>query len=379
MPDTPPDVVFGTILQPLDLQAVNAKGENGAGDDGPRYAVPEWIPMVPNGPVVQGRDRRAFQMDDPQACIDATSFPIALDWDHGSVSAMWRDGDRPGKAAARITEMEKRDDGVWGRCEWTADGYKSVERGEYLYISPVFILRWSDDDDLPEVKSFTSAALTNNPNLTMPSLNRQETPMPGAKPKDNTPGLAGATEPGAGADTNAAAQAAQAGEAPAAPAAPVDMVPRAQYDAVVQQMNSMQETLNELNERDRQREKAAHDAAVNAAIDKAVTDRKITPTPDVRAFWTKHCEAEGGLQSFQAYVDTLPQLLPDSGLDNAAPPVDTTPPPGASPNSDGSRPTELSAAQKKVAVAMNVSEEEMLKTIQERHDRQVEEYGHALV
>ena len=367
MPNPTAEVVFGTVLQPLDLQAVNAKGENGDDDGGPKYAVPEWIPMTPNGPIVQGRDRRAFQMDDPQGAIDATTFPIALDWDHGSVNAMWKDGDKPGKAAARITEMQKRDDGIWGRCEWTADGYASVEKGEYLYISPVFLIRWSEDEDLPEVKYFTSAALTNNPNLTLPSLNQRSDFV-----SKHNPGVV---------DPPAAPPASE--PAPAEPAANAvgDTVPRAHYDALVETVNGLRGEIASMRQEhaaERQRledeRKAERETAINTIVDQAIADGQVPPA--AKDYYLAQCRKENGLEEFRNFIATAPKLLQNSGLDGAAPPADPTPAPNASAGQAAGRPTELSAEQKRMAKAFNVSDEAYLETLQRKYDRDMEELGH---
>ena len=178
------DTVLGGIFQPLVLQAANAAGE-GENAGGPPYEVPEWIPLTPapNGSLLRGSDGRVFQMEDAEAVVEATRLPIVLDYEHGSVYGPF--SSQTGKAAARILEIQLRDDEMWGKAEWTEAGRQAVAAGEYLYISPTFRVKYDyDSDGPPEVLHLTSAGLVNNPNFTqLPALNREEPPY--MKPPKN--------------------------------------------------------------------------------------------------------------------------------------------------------------------------------------------------
>ena len=342
---------LGTILQPLDLQAAGAAEGDGQGA-GPPYEVPDWIPLTPNGPLIQGVDRRTFQMDDPERVIEATRLPIALDWDHGSTTAIW--SGVSGKAAARITRLEMRDDGMWGRCQWTAAGRESVEKGEYLYISPTFIIRYSYDDDAPpEIRFLTSAALTNNPNLnTLPALNRQHPYMEPHPMAEENAGAAGAPEP-------------------TAPATPADPPTPAAATAADTEIATLRDELAELRRERQEREEARQtelnalrqelagereqrqaeqtqqrEQAVSAALDKAIADRRITPAS--RDYFLAQCRKDGGLEEFQRFVERQPEILRESGLGNAPPP-----PAGAAT---------LTAREKEICANMEIDPEEYLKT-----------------
>ena len=319
MPDSPPlTTALGTILQPLALKALNAAtdDDNADGAGGPPYAVPSWIPLMPAGPVVAGVDGRTFQMDDTERVVNRTRLPIVLDWDHAS--ALGPFSSQPGKAAARIVEMEMRNEEIWGRCEWTAAGRQSVEAGEYLYISPVLRLAGYYEDEPPQVRFLTSAALVNSPNFNqLPSLNQQESRQ--MKPPKNTPAAADpdATETGAAESTEAASAepAAEATESAANANVNIETVPRAELEAAMTNMNALRGELAAERQAREDERQAQHETAINAALDKAVADRKILPSS--RDYFLAQCRAEGGLEAFNSFVDGLPQMLPDSGLDNA--------------------------------------------------------------
>ena len=68
--------------------------------------------------------------------------------------------------------MRQRAGIVWGRMEWTAEGRVKVAAGEYLYVSPGFLLKHDYESDAPpEVMQILSAGLVNLANLEMPALN----------------------------------------------------------------------------------------------------------------------------------------------------------------------------------------------------------------
>ncbi|WP_459987377.1 phage protease [Komagataeibacter kakiaceti] len=37
-----------------------------------------------------------------------------------------------------ITELQARDDGIWGRVEWNASGHSAMDNKSYRGVSPVF-------------------------------------------------------------------------------------------------------------------------------------------------------------------------------------------------------------------------------------------------
>ncbi len=86
--------------------------------------VPEWIPLLPKGPRIQGRTGREWQLADVQKVIAASfrNLPkIPVDWNHAT-EKYGATSPQTQKAAGWIVAMEARPDGVWGKVEWTNGG-----------------------------------------------------------------------------------------------------------------------------------------------------------------------------------------------------------------------------------------------------------------
>ncbi|WP_429813569.1 phage protease [Ensifer sp. B1-9] len=145
-----------------------------------------WIMLLPLGPF-SGRDGRGpYDAGDRahlEGVIKATleragSTEIVVDYDHQTVfSAVPGVGGRA-PAAGWIKDFEIRDNGLWGRVEWTETAAQAIRVGEYRYISPVYLHTQSG-----KVTRLLSAALTNVPNLDLAAvaaradLTTQEEPM----------------------------------------------------------------------------------------------------------------------------------------------------------------------------------------------------------
>lgn len=129
----------------------------------------QWAQLVSLGSVKTRDGRGPFMVDQP-ADIIASSFAhtntgkLPVDYDH-AIDLAAPQG-RPAPAAGWITEMETRADGIWGLIEWTPNAAKAVGDKEYRFLSPV-LMHTAD----MRVMSIARASLTNNPNLTLKSLN----------------------------------------------------------------------------------------------------------------------------------------------------------------------------------------------------------------
>ncbi|ALF02058.1 MULTISPECIES: phage protease [Salipiger] len=131
-----------------------------ASADGP--SVPEWIHLMPKGRV-QARDGRGpWHYEDAKAVI-AESFArrrkIHVDENHSTRSAAKLGMSAP--ARGYITEMEEREDGIWGRVDWTRTGEALLSDRAYWGISPVL----SYDKSTGKVLAIAHASLTNDPAL----------------------------------------------------------------------------------------------------------------------------------------------------------------------------------------------------------------------
>lgn len=138
-----------------------------------RFALPAdgYIQIVPKGEhphpsgVVQVCDDAALDamVNEFQNNSRKPNFPgVLLDYDH-----MSQDSDKYSNAAGWLSDIQKRDDGLWAKANWSTSGEQAVRGGEYRFVSPV----WNrsecekiDDHRLRPMKLDT-VALTNDPNI----------------------------------------------------------------------------------------------------------------------------------------------------------------------------------------------------------------------
>ncbi len=132
--------------------------------------APEWIHLIPAGQVLRTGDTRGpYRVNDPAAIVAASTGKLPIDENHAIDLAAPRGEASP--ARGYIVELQSRDDGIWGRTEWTEAGRALVADRAYLGISPVII-----HDSQKNVLSIARASLTNRPNLQgLTSLHHQET------------------------------------------------------------------------------------------------------------------------------------------------------------------------------------------------------------
>lgn len=145
-----------------------------------------WVMLLPLGRF-SGRDGRgpydagdAAQMS---AVIEATKAragvtDLVIDYDHQTVFSAVPGVGGQAPAAGWIKQFEVRQDGLYGRVEWTDKAAQAIRDREYRYISPVY-----HHDKSGRVLRLVSAALTNTPNLDLAAvaasanLNLQEETM----------------------------------------------------------------------------------------------------------------------------------------------------------------------------------------------------------
>jgi phage I-like protein len=134
--------------------------------------APEWVHLIPAG-VFKGVDGRGpYHVKNAAALIELSmaNGKLPLDENHSIDNAAPQG--RPSPAQGWIVEMQARDDGIWGRVEWTERGRQLMADQAYRSVSPVF----DATKDKGEVVQLHRAALTNNPNLDLhPLHSRQET------------------------------------------------------------------------------------------------------------------------------------------------------------------------------------------------------------
>ncbi len=139
----------------------------------PAAEPPEWVHLVPAGTFRGADGRGPYTLADSPAVIAASMAggKIAIDENH-SIDLAGRDG-RPSPARGWITALEARDDGLWGRVEWTESGRALLADRAYRGLSPAIVSM----RDTGRVVKLLRASLTNDPNLNLTTLHQRSTDM----------------------------------------------------------------------------------------------------------------------------------------------------------------------------------------------------------
>ncbi len=313
-------------------------------------AAPEWVQLLPPGPLVQGRDGRwwTFGPEEQQTVfanfqLDEADLPI--DREHATERKGPQGDEAP--AAAWIVELADRngDGGCWGRVDWTPRGRAQVEAREYRYLSPVFLYT----KDL-RIQALDSAGLTNKPNLRLAALNRQAETMEDDAMKKALCRLLGLPEtatdqeiqdavskikgdlatatnramPGellvalgleenAKPDQAAAKVAELAGQAKAQntvlqTGTSLDLtklVPRSDLDLALNRAETAEKALKE-------RDAAELDGKIEIAVNTAIKGGKIAPSS--KDYYLAMCRKDGGLDEFQTFAKAAPQIIQNPQL-----------------------------------------------------------------
>ncbi len=329
-------------------------------------SLPDWIELLPSG-TFSGRDGRGPWHCTPSDVIARTreyqgGVDIPVDYDHQLEHAAGNG--RPAPAAGWISELEERDDGVWGRVEWTDRAREHLAAREYRYLSPVF---YHDPDG--EVLLLESAALTNVPNLTGlkalartdgPDFIKKDSDMDNLKTLASVLGISEAdvTEAAVEAAVRSLAaehdsmkaalsslgktlksedetppsilKAAQSLASRAESPDPAKFVPMDMFNAVHEELGSM---------------KAAQALAL---VEQGKAEGKITPGMEN---WAKSY-ASADPESFKAFLASAPDMRPGAQKSSHA----TATPPG------GSGVPSVPSSARELCRAMGVSEERYLST-----------------
>jgi phage I-like protein len=133
--------------------------------------APEWLHLLPAGELVRTVDGRGpYRVADAAALMSASMAggKLALDENHATDRAAPVGGASP--ARGWIVDMQRRDDGIWGKVDWVADPNGVPAWKQYRGVSPVI-----NHDPSGTVSAILRASLTNTPNLAgLQSLHSQE-------------------------------------------------------------------------------------------------------------------------------------------------------------------------------------------------------------
>jgi phage I-like protein len=265
--------VYGTVRETVygEPQAL----ELNATDDGP--VVPSKIQLLPNGQRIKGRDGREFNNPDPEhlaKMFKRRGQPLPVDIEHASEHGGFG-GVMDSRAVGWIVDIQARKGGaVFASVEWTPEGENLIASKAFRFISPAFFM-----DESSNVREFSSAAITNHPNLRLRALNRaggEPSTTPEVEPMDPRILIALGLAETATADdavtalNNALNVRDLAVQKAAEPPSLAEYVPRADYVAEQNRANTAVTTLAE-------RDAADHDKAVCAAVDAAIKSAKLTP------------------------------------------------------------------------------------------------------
>lgn len=253
--------------------------------------APAWVQLLPAGPTVAGADGRTWTLDDPvavAAAFQGRAAPLVIDWEHASEHRAPHGLDAP--AAGWIDTVEVRPDGLWGHVEWTERAAQQIQAREYRFLSPVFQYEKASS----RIVRLTSAGLTNQPNLDLVALNRQEPPMtlPTA--------LCSALDLPADAEESAVLTALNALRQRAAQPPLETFVPRADYDAALARASNAEQQLAT-------RAQAQRDEHIENALNQALKSGQICPA--TVEFYRAGCQKDGGLEAFDQFLKTAPPVL----------------------------------------------------------------------
>lgn len=130
--------------------------------------APEWLHVLPAGRFsgVDGRGPYLLENADTViAAFNAAARKLPVDENHSTDLAAKQGFSAP--ARGWIVELQNREDGIWGRVEWTAEGRSMVEGHSYGYLSPVFTHTAKSPF---VVQKLLRVSLTNDPNLNLTAL-----------------------------------------------------------------------------------------------------------------------------------------------------------------------------------------------------------------
>lgn len=263
--------------------------------------APTEIMLIPAGQV-KGRDGRIWFNSNPDRVLDAFeeyNGPVSIDYEHGNFLG----GPKPTPSAGWINSIFLRDGAIWGNVKWTPKAKQMIEDEEYRFHSPVF---YSDGEKV--ISSIVGSGLTNRPNLVMPAFNKQEKPNHTLE-KEMKPEQRKVLCAVLGLDegvsdesiVTAAGTLKNDKELALNKISSFDaskVVPIADYQQV---KGDLDLALNKISD--------FETAGAEAAVDKAIKDRKIAPSS--KDYHLNACKTQDGLEAFNKMVASSPAIIDD--------------------------------------------------------------------
>lgn len=273
--------------------------------------APEWIVLVPAGQMVAGMDGRSFQSPGPEAVITEQrrrGLMLPVDINHITHRRDWT-GD-PTPAYGWVVDFREESGEVQGRVEWNEPGLALLAQRAYRYYSPAYEL--SGQYDRRVLRAITSVALCTIPNLgAVAQLNSQEKEgaMKGIARRMGLPEDATEAQIIDAIDQSRS-------DGPEANAQQV--VPRDDYQVVLQRAETAEAAIAQRDADDLQRE-------ATAAFDAALKARKVAPAS--RDFYQQRIQTRQDVEDFKAFAAGAPEIVPTGGGAPTGSPEAKEPPP----------------------------------------------------
>jgi len=276
--------------------------------------VPDWIPILPAGPILRGKDGRAWTLKNPVQVLNelvASGTDLVVDFNHSSEIQAPRGESSP--AAGFIVEaVAKAGGAIWGRVEWTEAGQEALQAKAYKYISPAFLFDKlhadASQDTLGEILELTSVGLVNTPNFDqLPALNSKEDQNVNKELLEKLGLPADASEEQV---SQRIAQLDAAGKAKNA--VKVEDLDSRIANAVNTAVAAAAEAFKA------QGDAQTHEVAVNAAVEKYRTEGKLAPA-EVDFYTEFASESPEKLKSFCSHMDAKAPLVPSKKTLEGAP------------------------------------------------------------
>lgn len=135
--------------------------------------VPEWVHLLPAGLVRTNDGRGPYTVASMSAIAAGLKDGERLPIDECHAIDRAAPLGLPAPARGWIVELQARDDGLWGRVEWTEEGQRLMAGKAYRGISPAIL-----HDKAKQVLGVLRASLINTPNLVgLTALHSEETSM----------------------------------------------------------------------------------------------------------------------------------------------------------------------------------------------------------
>lgn len=122
--------------------------------------APEWVHLLPAGTIRTNDARGPYTVASMSALAAGLKDGDRLPIDECHAIDRAAPMGLPAPARGWIVELQARDDGLWGRVEWTDEGQRLMEGKAYRGLSPAIL-----HDKAKNVLAVLRASLINTPNL----------------------------------------------------------------------------------------------------------------------------------------------------------------------------------------------------------------------